>query len=114
MECLQLFCRFTGSVDGKGDPALHHGGEAIRAAVAFCESELSKKPSEDEIKNCSAAFDLLEKYKFMCPPHREADMNKVLKHLVAPKAKAKAKGKAKAAPVASDSAVRSAKAMFDD
>ena len=111
-----FFCQYTGSVDGKAAPALHSGGDAIRALITFCEQNLSKKPSTDELETCSKAFDLLDRYSFMCPPGREDARKQVLKfsHGGAAEPKAKAKGKAKAAKSAPDSAVRSAKALFDE
>ena len=101
-----------GSLDGTCPVAAHAGSDAIVCAITQITTTVSKKPTEEELTACGPALDLLHKYKWCCPPAREADMNGVLK-LKAPKAKAKGKAKAKAKAEPTDEAIRSARLMFE-
>ena len=101
-----------GSLDGTLPVAGHSGGDAIVCAITKIDATVSKKPSEEELTECSPSLDLLHKYRWCCPPAREADLNRVLK-LKAPKPKAKGKAKAKAKAEPTDEAIRSARLMFE-
>ena len=101
-----------GSLDGTLPVAGHSGGDAIVCTIAKIDATCSKKPSEEELTECSPSLELLHKYRWCCPPAREADLNRVLK-LKAPKPKAKGKAKAKAKAEPTDEAIRSARLMFE-